>query len=91
METDFHVRKAASERGQFLSVEIADSGPGIPAEDRERIFTPFFTTKANGTGLGLALSQRLVNQHGGLIHVESAAGCGTRVRISLPISSQRGT
>lgn len=85
IETDFHVRHAARDRGQFLSVEIEDTGPGIAPEDCERIFTPFFTTKTSGTGLGLAVTERLVTQHGGTIHIESALGRGTRVRVRLPV------
>ncbi len=85
IETDFHVRHDARDRGQFLAVEIEDTGPGIAPEDRERIFTPFFTTKTSGTGLGLAVSERLVAQHGGAIRVDSALGRGTRVRVRLPV------
>ena len=54
-------------------------------EDYERIFTPFFTTKNKGTGLGLAVSHRLVTQHGGLLRVESEPGRWTRFRVSLPV------
>jgi two-component system nitrogen regulation sensor histidine kinase GlnL len=90
METDFHVRDSGRGRGQFLSVEIEDSGPGIPPEDCERIFTPFFTTKSKGIGLGLAVSQRLVAQHGGLIRVESQPGRGARFRVSLPVATGGG-
>ena len=86
VETDFHVRNAGREHSQFLSVDVDDTGPGIAPEDCERIFTPFFTTKTSGTGLGLAVSQRLVTQHGGLIRIESEPGRGTRVRISLPVA-----
>src|SRR5262249_45819602 len=89
METDFHVRNPTQHSSQFLSVEVEDTGPGIAAEDCERIFAPFFTTKAKGTGLGLAVSQRLVTQHGGLIHVESTLGHGTRFRVSLPVAPAR--
>jgi two-component system nitrogen regulation sensor histidine kinase GlnL len=88
METDFHVlRDSGRGRGQFLTVEIEDTGPGIAPEDCERIFAPFFSTKSNGTGLGLAVSQRLVTQHGGLIHVESEPGRGARFRVSLPVTA----
>jgi two-component system nitrogen regulation sensor histidine kinase GlnL len=89
METDFHVRESGRGRGQFLSVEIEDSGPGIAPEDCERVFTPFFTTKANGTGLGLAVSHRIVSQHGGLMRVESEPGRGARFRVSLPVAAGR--
>ena len=87
METDFRVRGPGETRGhRFLSVEIEDTGPGIQPENWDRIFTPFFTTKSSGTGLGLAVSQRLVSQHGGHIHVESEPGRGTRMRVSLPVA-----
>ncbi len=91
METDFRVRGPGETRGRrFLSVEIEDTGPGIRAEDYDHIFTPFFTTKPNGTGLGLAVSQRLVTQHGGHIRVQSEPGQGTRVRVSLPVAETDG-
>ena len=87
METDFHVRTPGQGRGrQYLSVEVEDSGPGIEPEDYERIFTPFFTTKNKGTGLGLAVSHRLITQHGGLLRVESEPGRWTRFRVSLPVA-----
>jgi two-component system nitrogen regulation sensor histidine kinase GlnL len=92
VETDFHLRNAGCEQSMLLSVDIEDTGPGIAPEDCERIFTPFFTTKTSGTGLGLAVSQRIVTQHGGLIRIESEPGRGTRVRISLPVvSGEQGT
>jgi two-component system, NtrC family, nitrogen regulation sensor histidine kinase GlnL len=84
--TDFHLRHAARDRGQFLSVEIEDTGPGIAPEDCERVFTPFFTTKSNGTGLGLAVTEHLVAQHGGTIGVESELGRGTRIKVRLPVT-----
>lgn len=87
METDFHVRHTARDRGQFLSVDIEDTGPGIAPEDCARIFAPFFTTKTSGTGLGLAVSERLVTQHGGTITVDSELGRGTRVRVRLPVAA----
>jgi two-component system nitrogen regulation sensor histidine kinase GlnL len=90
IETDFHVRHGGRDRGQFLSVDVEDTGPGIPLEDCERIFTPFFTTKTSGTGLGLAVTERLVTQHGGTIRVESELGRGTRVRVRLPVGTASG-
>jgi signal transduction histidine kinase len=72
--------------GDFVVVEIWDSGPGIPAEIQARIFEPFFTTKAPGDGLGLGLdtAQRVVRQHRGYIHVESKPG-ETCFQVRLPI------
>jgi signal transduction histidine kinase len=65
-------------------VEVVDDGVGIAAEDRDRIFLPFFTTKPAGTGLGMSIVKKIVDLHGGDIAIESARGQGTRVRIALP-------
>jgi PAS domain S-box-containing protein len=68
-----------------LRVEIQDSGVGIPAADADRVFNPFFTTKDGGTGLGLALSHKIVEDHGGSIDFRSAGAGGTVFRIVLPL------
>ncbi len=86
------VRVRAMDRDCALgspSVEIAvsDNGCGIPAEQRERVFTPFFSTKAQGTGLGLSLVQRIVREHEGLLSLTSEVGVGTTVTILLPTHS----
>ena len=60
---------------------------GIGAEDREKIFLPFYTTKPSGTGLGMSIVKKIVDLHGGDIAVESAPGRGTRVRIALPAAT----
>ena len=65
-------------------IAFADSGPGIPAEAREKIFTPFFTTKSRGTGLGLPTAKRLVEAHRGTIEVRCPASGGTTVTVQLP-------
>ncbi len=67
-----------------FEVSFADDGPGIAPEDLERIFSPFFTTKKGGTGLGLAVADRIVKAHGGSIAVESTRGEGTTFRVWLP-------
>lgn len=67
-----------------LVISCQDSGPGIPADILPRIFDPFFTTKDTGTGLGLAVSFRIVESHGGRIQVESGDGLGTLFRVILP-------
>jgi two-component system sensor kinase FixL len=66
-------------------VTLRDSGPGIPDDVRERIFTPFFTTKARGTGLGLATAKRIIEAHGGSIAVHCPPGGGTTVEVGLPL------
>ncbi len=68
-------------------VEIADRGPGIPPELQGKLFNPFFTTKHRGTGLGLPISQRIVEEHGGAIEVQSQMGQGTVFRVLLPIAT----
>jgi signal transduction histidine kinase len=65
-------------------VAVADTGPGIPQEIRANLFRPFKTTKARGTGLGMATGKRLVELHGGHIDVTSPAGGGTVIAIHLP-------
>jgi PAS domain S-box-containing protein len=66
-------------------ISFSDTGPGIPEEIRDKIFTAFFTTKSRGSGLGLATAKRLVEAHQGEIEVESPRTGGTRVTIRLPI------
>jgi two-component system sensor histidine kinase HydH len=80
------VRLCASGNGVSLRIIIEDQGPGIPSEHLERIFKPFFTTKPKGTGLGMAITRRIVKQHGGEIFVESSQGNGTRVSLDFPDS-----
>jgi nitrogen fixation/metabolism regulation signal transduction histidine kinase len=67
---------------------IADTGRGIAAEDRERLFTPYFSTRKNGTGLGLAISSRIVADHGGYIGAEPNSPKGTRFVLELPVCQE---
>ncbi len=69
---------------RWLRLTIADSGPGIAAENLSKIFDPFFSTKEKGTGLGLALVQQIVSEHGGRIEVEVPPAGGTQFAILLP-------
>jgi signal transduction histidine kinase len=66
-------------------VEVADTGKGIPADALPKIFKPFFTTRSEGTGLGLSLANGIVQSHGGKIEVSSAPAKGSRFRIELPV------
>jgi signal transduction histidine kinase len=82
-ETSFRFREAPAV-GEFLRVKITDSGGGISAQLLPRIFDPFFTTKQSGTGLGLAVTRRIIEEHGGMIRVESRPDQGTTFTILLP-------
>lgn len=73
------------EKNAVIVIVVEDTGCGIREEDLPNIFKPFFSRKAKGTGLGLAVSQRIIELHGGVIKVESRASEGTSVRIDLPI------
>jgi two-component system sensor histidine kinase HydH len=70
---------------EVLAISISDTGRGIPKEDLERVFEPFFSTKRKGTGLGLAIVHQIVESHKGEIQVESREGQGATFRITLPI------
>jgi two-component system NtrC family sensor kinase len=72
-------------QGQVVEVIFSDTGCGIPLENMERIFSPFFTTKTEGTGLGLALVYRIMEAHGGRIEAESEVGEGSVFRVVLPV------
>lgn len=67
-----------------VRIEVADSGTGIKPEERDRLFTPYYTSKPHGTGLGLAIVQSIVSDHGGRISVDSTPGRGTTFIIELP-------
>jgi signal transduction histidine kinase len=73
--------------GDNVCLTVQDSGSGIPPEVQERLFDPFFTTKPDGTGLGLAVSKKIIDDHGGHIEVKSIVGKGTTFRILLPAQS----
>jgi signal transduction histidine kinase len=68
-----------------ILVEVADDGPGIPADVREKVFEVFFTTKAKGSGLGLAIVKRIVDAHDGRLDLQTSSD-GTRVRVTLPLA-----
>ncbi|MCK6551147.1 ATP-binding protein [Myxococcota bacterium] len=75
--------------GDTLVLSVRDTGFGIPAESLERIFDPFFSTKLTGTGLGLALTQQIVTEHGGHLRVTSQVGQGSEFQIVLPVGQVR--
>ena len=71
--------------GNMVRVDVEDTGPGMPKETLEKIFAPFFTTKARGTGLGLAVVKKVADRHKGRVEVTSTVGQGTCFKIFLPI------
>ncbi|MFH1029299.1 MAG: ATP-binding protein, partial [Pseudomonadota bacterium] len=79
------VDAALDENGKQVSVTVVDNGPGISPEYREKLFTPFFSTKSGGTGLGLAISYGIVKDHGGEIRVASEVGKGATFIVLLPL------
>ncbi|OGU01149.1 MAG: hypothetical protein A2079_05250 [Geobacteraceae bacterium GWC2_48_7] len=76
-----------TEDGRSACVSVSDNGSGIKAEHLEQIFTPFFTTKARGTGLGLAVTYGIITDHGGEIRVNSTEGAGTAFTVLLPLAA----
>jgi signal transduction histidine kinase len=79
------IRLELSQHGSRAVIRVTDSGPGISPEDREKIFEPFYSTKERGSGLGLCISQRIVDEHGGGIRIETPPGGGTSFVIEIPI------
>ncbi len=72
---------------ESVQVRMADTGPGIPPEDREKVFAPYFSTKTTGFGLGLAITRKIVEEHGGRIYVADGETPGTVMVVELPLPS----
>lgn len=75
--------------GKIATVSVSDTGVGISGDDGQRIFQPFYSTKAGGTGLGLSITRRIIREHGGELSFESELGRGSTFRISLPLVDAR--
>ncbi|MBI5887572.1 MAG: PAS domain-containing protein [Deltaproteobacteria bacterium] len=93
--TEFHLIEAcprepalAGLKRGMAAVEIRDNGSGIGRGDMDRIFTPFFTTKPKGSGLGLALSLKIIKEHGGHLKIDSTPGAGTAVIVYVPVAEK---
>lgn len=85
IDRDGKIAVTVERREKFAVIEVVDNGRGIPAENLPNIFRPFFTTKGDGTGLGLSLARRIVEDHQGRIDVSSAVGQGTTFAVVLPL------
>lgn len=77
--------------GKIIGIELVDTGGGIPMENLQRVFDPYFTTKRRGTGLGLSIVHNIITRHGGSIDVSSWLGEGTIFSIILPLASSKKT
>ena len=85
-----HIQCVVQQGNQHsLEITFEDDGSGIPEQIRKKIFNLYFTTKAKGTGIGLSIVQRIIDQHGGVISLESSEGKGTRFRITLPTEVEK--
>jgi len=76
------------EDNRWIQLSIQDTGVGIPPEDMNKLFDPFFSTKEGGVGLGLSIAHRIIDQHRGKIQMESTPGKGTLFTLWLPISQE---
>jgi signal transduction histidine kinase len=83
-ELNVRVLPAGGGGGGRVALEVADTGPGVRPEDLDKIFAPFYTTKPGGAGLGLSVSRRIAEEHGGALSCVSAGGRGATFRLELP-------
>lgn len=90
LDTDYQIRslRGGDRKTQVVAIDVSDTGPGIPEADLPKLFTPFFTTKGRGIGLGLALSHRIVHAHRGTMAVRSEPGRGATFTTWLPVSPE---
>ena len=79
---------ASTEKKDFIQINFSDTGHGIPKEDREKIFSPFYTTRPDGTGVGLSITERIVKLHKGQISFTSITNKGTTFRVLLPLGAK---
>jgi signal transduction histidine kinase len=80
---ELSVTSTRTEDGQLL-ISVSDSGTGLPGAERERIFEAFFTTKPQGTGMGLSISRRIIESHGGRLWASNNTGRGATFQFTLP-------
>jgi signal transduction histidine kinase len=81
------VEETTTEGRKWVDVKFSDTGIGIRSDKIEKIFEPFYSTRQGGTGLGLAVAHRIIEDHGGMIHVESVEGKGSAFTVRLPVQS----
>jgi signal transduction histidine kinase len=89
MEGGKKVEIASFAKDDHIIIQISDSGPGVPQEIRDKIFDPYFTTKHEGTGIGLSLCHRIINDHGGTLTVADSHLGGAEFRVEIPIQENK--
>ena len=89
LETGFYTRNEAP-FGDFVFFKVIDNGSGIDQPDLSQVFDPFFTSKAEGTGLGLSVSYKIIESHGGNMLVSSKVGIGTCFMVEIPVDNKFG-
>jgi two-component system nitrogen regulation sensor histidine kinase GlnL len=85
IDSEYHLSFPGARPTSMVLVTVNDAGPGIPQAHQEQVFTPFYTTKIGGSGLGLPICQKIVTDHGGLIHINNRSEGGASVKVSLPL------
>ena len=85
MEKGKKIVVTSSVEGDGIILTVSDSGPGITPEIKDKIFDPYFTTKSDGTGIGLSISHRIVTDHGGSLTVSDSDLGGAEFRVKIPI------
>jgi len=85
IDTEYHLSLPGSRPTPMVKISIADRGEGISIAEREKIFTPFYTTKTGGNGLGLPICQKIVTDHGGQLQFTDRPEGGTIVTVLLPL------
>jgi signal transduction histidine kinase len=85
---EIHIATSLSEAKDGVEITVADSGPGIGRDVKERLFLPYFSTKKRGTGLGLAIVRRIVEDHHGSIRVEENKPSGAKFVVELPLAGR---
>ncbi|MBN2345725.1 MAG: HAMP domain-containing protein [Candidatus Aminicenantes bacterium] len=83
-EGEIGIATSYNPESKFVTIEIADSGPGIPDEEKQKVFLPYFSKKSSGTGLGLAIAHNIVEEHNGMISISDNQPHGARFVIELP-------
>lgn len=89
IDSEYHMSIPGDRPTPMVLITISDKGPGIPQKQLDQIFTPFYTTKDGGSGLGLPICQKIVTDHGGFIQIENRTEGGTSVKVSLPLLRSR--